>query len=203
MKNPGLRTMTLQLRLALMRFGWSNGIAAFICAIGAASWLWGMPHLHAQIDARQNALSRARQSLQAADSPEAVVKRPKAEERLANFYENLGEKAYAEQQVKTLFASAEKSGLSLNQAEYKLAFDKNGGYYTYLINLPVKGSYGAIRQFCEQVLLAIPFASLDEISFKRDAISNRTLEAKLRFTLYLAAPASQQKIALDAKDGMP
>ena len=43
-------------------------------------------------------------------------------------------------------------------------------------------------------LMAIPFASLDEINFRRDAIGSRTLEAKLRFTLYLNdVPAVAQR----------
>jgi hypothetical protein len=33
--------------------------------------------------------------------------------------------------------------------------------------------------------LAIPFASLDQIDFKRDSVNNPNLEAKLRITLYL------------------
>ena len=74
----------------------------------------------------------------------------------------------------------------MSRADYKFGADRNGRYRTYQIVLPVKGSYSAIRQFCEQTLLAIPFASLDEMNFKRDAIGSSTLEAKLHFTVYLA-----------------
>jgi len=51
--------------------------------------------------------------------------------------------------------------------------------------LPLNGSYPAVWQFTLQVLAAIPFASLDEISFKREAIVETTADVKLRFTLYL------------------
>lgn len=183
-------THMLTIRLALARFGWANVLACLLCIGGMAAWGWGMPRLHTLMQMQQQAISAARQSLHTAGTPPPPPARPLAEERLANFYDNLGEKRYAEQQVKTLFAVAGKTQLTLKQAEYKPAFDKNGQYYTYQIVLPVKGSYGAIRRFCEQTLLAIPFASLDEISFKRDAIGSRMLEAKLRFTLYLAGPAS-------------
>ncbi|MGZ3158645.1 MAG: hypothetical protein ACXU7H_06145, partial [Burkholderiaceae bacterium] len=67
---------------------------------------------------------------------------------------------------------------------------------------PVKGQYQAIRKFCEQTLLAIPFASLDEINFKRDEITNSTLEAKLHFTLYLS-DASTSGQAPSAKESRP
>jgi hypothetical protein len=39
-------------------------------------------------------------------------------------------------------------------------------------------------------LRAIPFASLDDISFKRDAIGTANVEARLRLTLYLARAES-------------
>lgn len=191
----------LTVRLALTRFGWANIFACILCVNGITGWVSGIPHLHAQLRMLWQAISVARQPLQEAGKlTPAPAPRPLAEERLASFYDNLGEKRHAEQQVKTLFAVAGKTQLTLNQAEYKLAFDKNGQYYTYQIVLPVKGTYGAIRQFCEQTLLAIPFASLDEISFKRDAIGSRTLEAKLRFTLYLAGAASPAQMANVAKD---
>lgn len=190
----------LTIRLALARFGWANILACLLCIGGMAAWAWGVPRLHARMQMQQQAISAAQKSLHAASRPTPSPARPLAEERLANFYDNLGEKPYAEQQVKTLFAIAGKTQLTLKQAEYKPAFDKNGQYYTYQIVLPVKGSYGAIRQFCEQTLLAIPFASLDEISFKRDAIGSRMLEAKLRFTLYLAGAASSAQ-AVNAGKG--
>lgn len=197
MKIGRFRRASLHVRLALMRFGWLNGLLAFVCVAGVAIWLWGVPQLAAQIDTQQKALKRARQMLQSDEGVMPVVQRSTAEMRLASFYEALGEKRFAEQQLKTLFAAAAKNGLALNQAEYKFALDKDGRYYTYQINLPVKGSYDAIRQFGEQVLLAIPFASLDEINFKREAIANRMLEARVRITLYLAMPAQQPTPALE------
>lgn len=185
-----LQAHILAIRLTLARLGWTTMLACALCISGAAAWAWAMPYMRAQIEVRQQAITRARQSLRAANEPAPAPVRSLAEKRLANFYENLGEKRYAEQQLKTLFAIAGKTQLTLNQAEYKPAFDKNGRYHTYQVILPVKGTYGAVREFCEQTLLAIPFASLDEMNFKRDTISSRTLEAKLHFTLYLADEAA-------------
>jgi hypothetical protein len=101
------------------------------------------------------------------------------------FYDTLGERRYAEQQVKTLFALAAKNGLALSQGEYRTAYDRNARLTTYQINLPVKGSYGAIWKFALGALLAIPFASLDDIGFRRDSIGDPNVEARLRLTLYL------------------
>lgn len=175
-----------QVQLVLIRLAPVTSVATLLCLSGAIAWVWGVPHIRAQLRAQQQVVSAARATLSADVNAKPVIQRTVAEEHLAHFYSNLGERGYMEQQVKTLFAIAVKNNLTLSQAEYKPAFDKSGNYHTYQISLPVKGPYGALRQFCEQTLLTVPFASLDEISFKREGIGSRTVEAKLRFTLYLA-----------------
>jgi len=181
--NPAMHW--LQIRLTLMRWGWSHAVATLLCIVGLLGWGWIIPRLQAQDEKQKHLLMRANTSLASRATPKAPLPRAPSEVNLANFIEILGDSHYTEQQIKTLFAIAGKTGLSLHQAEYKSTLDPHGRFQTYQILLPVQGGYGAIRAFCEQTLLAIPFASLDEISFKRDGITNRTLEAKLRFTLYL------------------
>lgn len=185
MKPVSLPLLALQARLMLRRLGWFNCIAAALLLAALCALVFAIPWLKAQTDAPLRSLENANRQLQAPDSESS---RSQTEQRLAAFYDLLGDSRYAEQQVKTLFAAAAKTGLSLTQGEYKSGYDRNGRLYTYQVILPVKGSYAAIRKFCEEALLAIPFASLDEISFKRDAINTTTLEARLRITLYLAEP---------------
>lgn len=174
----------MQARLALARVPPIANATCLLALSGLCAWVWGVPQLQAQGLAQARTLVIAQQALR---SPElAPVTAPSVvQQNLAAFYDVLGETHHAEQQIKTLFAIAEKAGLILNLADYKLANDKSGRFQTYQIVLPVQGTYSAIRQFCEQTLLTIPFASLDELSFKRDGIGNRTLEARIRLTLYL------------------
>lgn len=185
MKTIGPAQFALQARLWLTSLGWPKALAVLLASVGAVAWLWGIPQLEQQTAARKIALLAAQKTLAGAPPVATAPALPVAEQRLRQFYDVLGETRYAEQQIKTLFALAAKNGLTLSQAEYKFAANKNGLFHTYTIALPVKGPYGAIRPFCEQVLLAIPFASLDEIDFKREAVSNPNLDAKLRFTLHL------------------
>lgn len=175
----------LQLRLALARFGWFNMAAIILLLTSLCAWKWGLGYLDGQIHAPLRSLEHAQRQLQANDPEGSHDGRSLLEERLAAFHHVLGDVRYAEQQVKTLFAIADKTGLTLQQAEYKAVFDRNARVTTYQTLLPVKGSYRAIRQFSEQTLLAIQFASLDEVNFKRDAIGSDAIEAKMRFTLYL------------------
>jgi len=51
--------------------------------------------------------------------------------------------------------------------------------------------------------LAIPFASLDEINFKRDAVTNPLLDAKLRFTFYLDRDQGMHNLTQDKSSGSP
>jgi hypothetical protein len=194
-------TLGLRVRLALTRFGWSSNIAGLLCILGVVSWVWGISRLNTtELQAQQRALSHAQQLLRASETAPHPVQMP-PEERLADFYDALGDKRFAEQQIKTLFAIAKKAGLTLDQAAYQSGVDKNGRFHTYQIVIPVKGSYSAIRQFCKQTLLAIPFASLDEMSFKRDALASRDVEAQLRFTLYLSdlrSPARHSEVTTSA-----
>lgn len=192
-----LLPLLLRLQLALQRFSLLNLLALVLLVLGAGAWLIWLPHLRQQNQTIQTALGRVEQALR---TPPALLPAPKEEpqsddKNLDRFYGTLGEQEYVEQQVGQLFALAKKVGLTLQQGEYKASFERQGRFHKYQIVLPVKGSYGLIRQFGESVLKTIPFASLDELNFKRDHISNRVLEAKLRFTLYLTSETSKPEKA--------
>ena len=174
--------IVLRLRLALSALGPVACGAAALSLAGALALAWLLPERVLQTQRRAVALSLA-----AMPPPLAIVAPPASPNaNLALFYDTLGERRYAEQQVKTLFALAAKTGLVLSQGEYKGAFEQNGRFHTYQVNLPVKGSYAAIWQFGMLALRAIPCASLDEISFRRDTIGEPAVEARLRLTFYLA-----------------
>ena len=173
-----LAAIVLRARLALTRAGAPACIAIALCVAAAAAWAWLLPQRAAQAQLMARPLPTPA-SLVTAPPP------PSANQNLAGFYEVLGEKRYAEQQVKVLFDLAAKNKLTLSQGEYKAGYDKASRVGTYQIILPVKGPYQSIWQFAMQALSDMPFASLDEIGFRREAIAETTVEARLRFTLYL------------------
>lgn len=170
-----LSSLMLRLRLAAMRLGAAGCVALVLLLAGALLLAWSLK-------TRQKAhepLPPAPPQLAQAAPP------PSANENLAHFYATLGEKRYAEQQVKQLFDIAAKTGLVLAQGDYKFSVDKASGVAQYQVNLPVKGAYQNIWQFSMQALAAIPFAALDDIAFRRETISEPQVEARVRFTLYL------------------
>jgi len=174
----------LRLRLALSRIGAVAVGAGVLCLAGALALAWLLPERALQGARGVVALSLAAMPPAAAAAPLA----PGPNANLALFYDILGERRHAERQVKTLFALAAKSGLVLSQGEYKSGFEQNGRFHTYQVSLPVRGSYAAIWAFGMLALRAMPFASLDEISFRRATVGEPMVEARLRLTLYLVDP---------------
>lgn len=191
MKNIGFAGLALRLRLLLLRAGPFTLAAIALLVLAAALWATLLVWL---VDEEKTLETLRARSVQVASTSgpaqsRAVPVAPAAPaapaDNLDAFYATLGQRRYAEQQVKTLFGLAAKSGLVLSQGEYKSGFDRNARVHTYQVNLPVKGSYAAIWQFAMAALRAIPFAALDDISFRRDSIGDPAVEARVRMTFYL------------------
>jgi hypothetical protein len=190
MRSVNFGGLLLRLRLAVRANPVlvAGGLAWLACAAALA---WSL-HTLILLDDERDALKAAARSASVPSPVPAVAVAPvvpaapaQSADELDAFYAALGPRRYAEQQVRTLFALAAKNGLSLSQGEYKTGYDRNARVSTYQVNLPVKGSYGAIWRFALGALRAIPFASLDDISFRREAIGEPVVEARLRLTLYL------------------
>ncbi len=175
--NPALTTLALRLRLAMERAGVPACGALALLAAAALAWLWIWP--------QQRTLALARLAPPAAQQQAPAPLQRDPTHALDAFYDNLGERRYVEQQVATLFALASRHGLEWNQGDYKEAYDAGARVHSYRIDLPLKGADAAIWRFCSAAMVAMPFAALDEISFKREAIGDPVVEARLRLTLYL------------------
>ncbi|QOL49552.1 hypothetical protein [Massilia litorea] len=176
-------TVWLRVRLALRATNPVTFAALLLCGAGLAALAWVLPAREAL------ELERARARRAAALPPPVVVvplaPESGALENLALFRSALGRQRDVEPGLKTLFALAAKSGLVLRQGEYKRGVDRNANLHTYQIDLPVKGSYAQVWRFALLALRALPYASLDDVSFKRDSIGATAIEARLRLTLYL------------------
>jgi hypothetical protein len=184
MKELSLSVLWLRLLTTLCRvnpvIGATGALAiALVVAIGLM--------LQAMVDLDERYMAARRQAaLPPPSASAAPAPPPSADQNLAHFYRTLGERRGVDRQLKTLFGLAEKHGLQLRQGEYRSSQDRAGRFLTYQVTLPVSGRYGAIWQFAFDTLRALPHASLDDVGFRRDAIGSETVEARLRFTLYLS-----------------
>ncbi len=201
MNGLNLRTVLLQSQLKFQRWSLSTMLLVLLLLLALLGQFYWLPQQQAQIQLSQQALAKLEKQL-SQSAPKAVSAKaalPLPEQKLAQFYAALGQRGYLEQQNHAFFTLAEKAGLSLKQGDYKLQHERNGKYFIYTAQLPVKGTYTQITQFCQQSLLQMPFLALDEINFKREQVANRTLDAKLKFTLYLSennqAPVDDEPLA--------
>jgi hypothetical protein len=182
MKMPDLMRSLLWLQLALRRTSIDALVAGALVLGAATMWFVLLPGLSTRIADEARAVVRARSA-----PPPAPVISPQAlaAERLAAFYAALGDAGHTEQIVMRLFGAASETGVVLDKTEYKPARDNAGRFETYTIVLPVKGDYARLRRFCEKVLMTVPYAALDDMRFKRSSANDQTVEASLRFTVFL------------------
>ena len=161
-----------------MHLGVPACAALLLCVAGVAGW--GM------VASQRAALARAALTVQLVPvAPAAVLLPVMVPQNLQQFYDTMGEPRHVDEQLRTLFALAAKIGLQLRQGEYKTGYNQVSQLATYQVSLPLKGPYQSIWTFSLLALQTIPFAALDEISFKRDAIADDEPEARLTLTLFL------------------
>jgi len=120
------------------------------------------------------------------DEPAGRVSTTSASERLAQFQAALGTRANLDQHMRKVYETARKRNLDLEVGEYRLVTDVAGGFQRYQIELPIDGPFSGIQSFSQQVLLQLPFAALESMTFQRESIDAPVVEAQLRFVLFLA-----------------
>jgi Tfp pilus assembly protein PilO len=192
-----LNTARLRLEIALARDGAAvAGVVLLLVAAVAGSWLLfrqqaAESELAARIDAAQQ---RVR------DRPAQPAPPSTDQERLALFEQTLGARGELDAHLRKLFESARRNGLRLELGEYRLSAVAHGQFQRYEVVLPIEGRFGAIQSFSQQVLLALPFAALEDVTVRRESVNETRVEATLRFALYLqgAAPASPPPPATQA-----
>jgi len=89
-----------------------------------------------------------------------------------------------EADLNNIFEIAFKNELELPQGDYQWSVDPNSQFRKYQISYPVVGEYQNVENFVTQVLLALPWASLNSYEIRRNSVTDTEVEADLTFTLY-------------------
>ena len=84
----------------------------------------------------------------------------------------------------SIYAAADASGVQMKEASFHLE-NNDGPIISYVMDFPMAGDYASIRALVSRVLANNRYIALDQIDFKRDNISDATLRANVRFTLFL------------------
>jgi hypothetical protein len=147
-------------------------------------WTVAVPARQSELLGMVNGQNRAGKAQAEENSNAPAAEIPPTAAYLKIFLDNLGDPRYTEQQLQSLFAIARGLSLELPQGKYRMACEAGASFCKYQIELPIKGSYVRVRSFLEDLLMVIPFASLDDLSFRRETASDDEIEVRLAMTLF-------------------
>jgi hypothetical protein len=182
-----LNRWLLEARLLLHRAGplACGACVVLVASVAALAVLLAMPgRLHREHQAALHALRPP--------PPAALNLAVPPPNHLDLFTAVLAPPAEKDRQIGILFDLAGKAGLRLGQGKYRFAHPRDGGFDTLKVELPMKGPYRSLWSFSLSALRALPNASLDEVSYRRASVTDAQVEARLIFTLHLAARAPAQ-----------
>lgn len=140
------------------------------------------PARHRLDTARSSTISLQQRIAQAGD-PSSVNR--SLDEQLAAFYQLFPSEHDATDSVGAIAAIAQRDGLGLQQAEYKVERDKTGRLIRFQMSLPLKGDYQAIRRFLSHLRAELPMVSLEQVQFDRQKVGDPLVDAKIRLVIFL------------------
>jgi len=107
------------------------------------------------------------------------------DEQLAGFYQVFPSEHEATDWIGKIAAIAERDGLVLQEAEYKVDRDKIGKLTRFQMSLPLSGEYPKIRSFLSDLRAEIPIVSLEQVQFERQKVGDQQVQAKIRLVIFL------------------
>ena len=178
--------MKARLEALLRRLGPAGVVALGILVACAAFYTEALRPAQEEAAAQRAALERQRSR-----TPYRPVSIDSRAEDLRRFHALFPQASELNAQVEQLHRLARRSGLDLAQGEYRLE-RRTSGLWAYRVTLPVRGSYGQLRDFLSAVLKDVPIASIDALRFERKRAADTQLEAQVRLTLYAQPPGDLQ-----------
>lgn len=159
-----------------------TGLALMLAAL-AIYWLLARPALQ-QDASRQQQLAW----LRAHPAPVVVqpARQPDAAAALASFYAQFPPATQLSEVTEQLHRLAREQGVTLSLGEYKLDGAGQGRLLRYEILLPVAAGYPQLRRFIDAAGRRFPTLGLKDVSFKREAVAQHTVQTRLNFVLYLS-----------------
>lgn len=172
-----LRLMrTLQLHV-----GWGVLAGAAAVVATAAVVIWSL-RMHEDIQEVSARIEHERRTTTPQQAPATSA------QRLDAFYASLPAVEEIPATVSRLIGLAEEQKLLLLSAEYRATPDLPGRYLRYRIVLPVSGEASAVQEFMLAALREHRALALESVTFKRERIEARTVEARIQFALITRAP---------------
>ena len=166
------------------RLGWPGAVGAGGLAMCLALYFSAVQPARQRLDtARDSAVSLQLRIAQAGQTSNDSA-RP-IDEQLAAFYQVFPGEHETTDWIGMIADIAQRGGLGLQQAEYKVERDKSGKLIRFQMSLPLKGEYQAIRRFLSDLRAEIPIVSLEQVQFERQKVGDPLVDAKIRLVIFL------------------
>ena len=163
-----------------LRWPGLSGLALLVFA--AAFYVFGVLPVQARLDSLE--AERARLAAQLGGRGPGAGPATQGTQ-LVNFYSFFPTTRSLPELLRTIQQAAEAKGLHLDKGEYRLSHEGEFPLTRYLVTLPLRGGYGDVRGFVNEVLDTVPAAALEDLTLKREAIGDTQVEARVRFVLFL------------------
>ena len=174
-----------RLRFLLFLAGWPGAAGLALILAAAIVQLLLVPREEAAAASARADAERQHQSALAAAGEKRGA--PGVGESLARFRASLKPEADAGEALEILLEDAKKRGLQTAGTEYKWQRQAAGKLAQVQVTMPVKGGYGPLRGYLQDVFADLPGLALDQFDLQRDNIASPVADARVRFTLYLRA----------------
>ena len=88
-------------------------------------------------------------------------------------------------ELRKVFDIAQQHDFDLGEVSYKSERKQGERLERYHIDFSLDAPYPEIRLFLSELLVALPYVSLDQLSFDRDSVQSESVRANVRLTLHL------------------
>jgi|GEM_PF-5034966 len=177
--------LRLQIALLLQRYSMWLLIALGMMFLAALCFFLLIAPLKKKVDKLQQKLNTTLTSLPSTRLRKEPVKDSLQKQNKQLFDDTLIQPERLPEALVQIHKIAASQQLNLLKAEYQYLSTDPFGLAQTKVTLPIKADYLLIRRFCENVLQAMPYVSLDEISFKRESIDVDQISSRIRFTVWM------------------
>lgn len=178
-----------RLHMVWVHYGPIGAMGVLLCVLAPAMLWWGADPERDITEALKQQRIQQRERAQAANSMGTTAQDP-----VATFQAGLPSAAEAIHTVKSLHALAKKHSLQVAAGDYKLNAEGATPWQRYQINLPVVGPYTAVKAWAAEALNTHSTLALEDWQTSREKVDQNTVQARLRWTLYVAAMPPVAKI---------
>lgn len=167
---------------------WRHGVIWLVglTALLAAALLEALHLRAARTVLAQDLQAVARAQLSSPTKPSASANAQEADpaQQLARLEGTLRSAGRIDEQMSLIVGAARRHGIELPRGEYRSGKDATTRITRSQATFSVRAAYPSLRAFVEDVLRALPNASIDHIAFKRDAVAQQEVEATIKVSFW-------------------